>query len=168
MTRTARVLMAVVFAMLFSSSAVSAQWETGKWFAGPHIGLSGVGSAISFGGAVEKGYNKNIGIGALVDYWSYGDFGADVTYFSLAALGSYHFPLTDTKLDPFLGLGLGYYVVSWDDNGICDGAGIDCDANRLFFAGQAGIRYFFKPTLAGVARVGTGAGYLSAGVEWKF
>jgi hypothetical protein len=162
MTRTARVLMAVVIAVLFSSSAVSAQWETGKWFAGPHIGLSGVGSTISFGAGLEKGYNKNIGIGGLVDYWSYGVTGFDYSYFSLAALGSYHFTLTDTKLDPFLGLGLGYYVVSVD----C--GSFDCDGSRIFLAGQAGIRYFFKPTMAGVARVGTGAGYLSAGIEWKF
>jgi hypothetical protein len=147
------------------SSAASAQWEQGKRFAGPHIGLSGVGSTISFGAGFEQGYNKNIGIGAVVDYWSYGEGGFDFSYFALAVLGNYHFPVTDTKIDPFLGLGLGYYVVSFDDDGLCGDA---CDGSRIFFAGQAGARYFFKPTLAGVARVGAGHGFLSIGVEWKF
>jgi hypothetical protein len=164
MARTTRVLAAAVFAVLFSSSAVSAQWESGKWFAGPHIGLSGVGSTISFGAAAEKGYNKNIGIGAVVDYWSYGESSFDYSYFSLAAMGNYHFIVTDTKIDPFLGLGLGYYVVSVD----CGGFDDLCDASRIFLAGNAGVRYWFRPTLAGVARVGLGHGLLNLGVEWKF
>jgi hypothetical protein len=166
MARTTRVLTVALFALLVSSSAVSAQWEAGKWFAGPHIGLSGVGSTISFGAAAEKAYNKNIGITGMFDYWSYdpGGFSDDFNYryIAIAGLGSYHFIVTNTKIDPFLGLGLGYYVVSVD----CPGS-FDCDASTLFFAGQAGARYFFKPNLAGVARAGTGAGILSFGVEWK-
>jgi hypothetical protein len=36
------------------------------------------------------------------------------------------------------------------------------------FAGQAGARYFFKPSMAAVVRAGTGTGFLSFGIEWKF
>jgi hypothetical protein len=61
MSGTTRVLAAVFLATALGSSAASAQWEQGKRFAGPHIGLSGVGSTISFGAAYE-----------LADYWSYG------------------------------------------------------------------------------------------------
>ncbi len=170
MTRTTRVLTAVMFATLFSSAGVSAQWEQGKRFAGPHIGLSGVGSSISFGAAYEQqAFRPNVGISAMVDYWSFGEGNNfNYKYIAIAALGSYHFILTDTKLDPFLGLGLGYYIVSLDDNGFCDSVGADCSASRIFLAGQAGIRYFFKPSMAGVARAGTGAGLLSVGVEFKF
>src|SRR5688572_7502352 len=109
MSGTTRVLAAMFLATALGTSAASAQWESGKRYAGPHIGLSGVGSTFSIGAAFEQAYNKNIGIGASVDYWSYGFGGGndfDYTYIALAVLGSYHFPLSDTKLDPFLGLGL--------------------------------------------------------------
>ena len=36
-----------------------------------------------------------------------------------------------------------------------------------FLGGYGGVRYSFKPSLSGVARVGFGASYLTLGVDYK-
>jgi hypothetical protein len=153
---------------------VAAQYEVGQKYLGAHIGLSGVGSSAAFGVNGELAYKDRIGIGAWIDTWSYGDsFGTalggvnwDVRYIALAGTGSYHIAIESSpKWDPFVGLALGYYLVSTTSN--ITGATYGGDANRIFLGGFGGARYFFKQNLSGVARLGFGASYLTVGVDFS-
>jgi len=142
-------------------------------FIGVHVGASAYGSTASFGANAEMPYNDRIGIGAWVDYWSYGyDFAGgegDYTYIALAGTGAYHFPIeSNPKLDPYVGVGVGYFIVSWD----CNISGFDCDsydasASRIFIGGFGGLRYGFSDKIAANVRAGFGSAYLTLGIDFK-
>lgn len=164
-----------LFALVAMQYNAMAQFETGKFYVGPHIGLGSVGGTVSFGGDAEYGITKpgevgsgRIGIGATVDYWkwNYSSYWS-YSYIPIGVFGAYHFDLTDRKIDPYLGLGLGYYVV----NSTWEGAdGIEHTSSSYssstYWNLVAGIRYFFTPNFAAQARVGLGASWLSAGVNF--
>lgn len=166
---------AVLVGALLLPGSAAAQFGAKTKFLGGHVGMSGVGSAAALGVNGEVAYNKNIGIGAWADTWSYGDsyttalgnYDWNVRYVALAGTGSYHFPIKSTpKLDPFLGLALGYYIVSSSAEGF-SGVSYAGSANRLFLGGFGGARYFLSDNLAGVARLGFGASYLTVGLDFK-
>jgi hypothetical protein len=151
------------------------QFGAAQKYVGAHVGLSGVGSAPAIGINGEISYNDRIGIGAWLDTWSYGDsygtalggYSWDVRYIAAAATGSYHFPIeSQPKLDPFLGLALGYFVVSTSSSAAGSGS-YTGDASRLFLGGFGGARYAFRENLFGVARAGFGASYLTVGVDLR-
>ncbi|MGH7506324.1 MAG: hypothetical protein ACRELX_11765 [Longimicrobiales bacterium] len=161
--------------MLALPRGAAAQFGNGQKYFGAHVGMSGVGSAPAFGVSGEIAYNDRIGLGAWADTWSYGEsfgsaFGSsswDVRYIALAGTGSYHFPIeSKPKLDPFLGLALGYFMVSTEATNV-GGVTYGGDASRMFVGGFGGARYFFRENLSGVARVGFGASYLTLGVDFK-
>ncbi len=166
------VLMAVLLVGVLAPGNAAAQYGVGQKHLGAHIGMSGTGSSTAaFGLNGEVAYNQNIGIGAWVDTWSYGQsfVGSswNVRYIALAGTGAWHFAVkSNPKIDPFVGLALGYYVVSTSvDSGTGTFGG---SANStLFLGGFGGARYFFKPNISGVARLGFGATYLTIGVDFK-
>ncbi len=171
--RRARVfwmLSALVIGVGTLTSQAEAQFAPKQRFLGAHVGLSGVGSAAAFGVNGEVAYSDRIGIGAWVDTWSYSSsfVGGDwsVRYIALAGTGAYHFPVkSNPKIDPFLGVAVGYFVVntSTDVNGVDYGG----SGSRIFAGGFGGARYLFQPNLAGVARLGFGASYLTIGIDFK-
>ncbi|MGB9591179.1 MAG: hypothetical protein ACPL1K_01540 [Candidatus Kryptoniota bacterium] len=121
------VLFSAVIMVLILVGQAKAQFETGKNYAGPHLGLSGVGSALTLGLDYERAVTQPgevgpgiIGVGGLFDYYSYNEtFFATTgswTYIDFGVSGMYHFVLENKKLDPFLGLVLGYEVASWKWN----------------------------------------------------
>jgi hypothetical protein len=169
-----RILSLFLFGALLVPAAASAQFGPDQTYLGAHMGISGVGSAAAIGVSAEVSYDENISIGGWLDTWSYGErfpssVGGgswDVRYVAIAGTGAYHFPIEDNpKLDPFLGVALGYYVVS--TSGSVAGFEYTGSSNRLFVGGYGGARYFFKPNVAGVARVGFGSAYLTLGVDLK-
>ncbi len=178
--RTLRRLGMLGMAALLLSLTGVAQFQKGKNYVGAHIGLSGVGSSVSIGGDYEIGVTDKIGIGtigvgALLDYWSYsftyGGYFGPVTgdfsyhYWSIGAMGNYHFILDDKKWDPFAGLVLGYYIV-----GVSTpiGSYTGFDASRMFLGLQVGARYQFSPSWTAQARLGFGASILALGVDYRF
>ena len=64
-----------------------------------------------------------------------------------------------------MGASLGYYVVNASASGP-SGVVYTGDGSRMFFGGHAGVRYFFRETMSGVARVGVGASYLTLGMDF--
>lgn len=169
------VVAAAVILAVLAPGAADAQFVEGQTYVGAHVGLSGVGSTTTLGVNGEIAYNDRIGIGAWADTWSYGEtfgtgFGSaswDIRYVALAGTGSYHFPIESApKWDPFLGLALGYYVVSTSTTNSFGGS-YSGDASRLFLGGFGGARYAFSDNLRGVARVGFGAAYLTVGVDFR-
>ena len=77
--------------------------------------------------------------------------------------GNYHFTLQNRKLDPFLGLGLGYEHVSWD----CGIPNCSIGGSDLFFVGRAGLRYYLTDKAALYVDAGAGAATLDVGVVVK-
>jgi len=157
-----------------STPAFTAYGKSQK-FLGAHIGMSGVGSTAEYGLNGEVAYNEHIGIGAWADTWSYGQsFGTaigsydwNVRYIAVAGTGAYHFAVkSNPRVDPFAGAALGYYLVSTSTNAAGAGA-YQGSASRMFLGGYGGIRYFFKPALSGVARLGFGSSYLTLGVDYR-
>lgn len=155
-----------------------AQFETGNNYAGAHLGLSGVGSALTLGLDYERGITQPgevgpgiIGVGGLFDYYSYNEtFYATTgswTYIDFGVSGMYHFVLENKRLDPFLGLVLGYEIASWKWNNAYVGS-YSPSAGGFTLGGSAGIRYFFNNSWAAQARVGFGFYLLALGVDYKF
>ncbi len=173
--RTHGIVSALFVGALLLPSDANAQFGKGQRYLGAHIGVSGVGSTAAFGLNGEVAYNDRIAIGAWADTWSYGEsFGSNfgssewnVRYVALAGTGAYHFPIESTpKLDPFLGVAVGYFIVSTEAR-TTGGVSYSGDASRIFVGGFGGARYFFSDALAGVARLGFGASYLTLGVDLK-
>lgn len=159
------------------ASRANAQFENQKNYAGAHIGLSGVGSALTLGLDYERGITNVgevgpgiIGIGGLFDYFSYGDnqtYGGTWTYMDFGVSGMYHFVLDNKNWDPFLGLVLGYEIASWKWNTAYSGA-YSPTAGGFALGGSAGVRYFFNDNWAAQARIGFGFYILAVGVDYKF
>ena len=168
-------LLALPAAALAQSTPTFASYGKDQKYVGVHVGMSGVGSTAEYGLNGEVAYNEHIGIGGWLDTWSYGQsFGSavgnydwNVRYIALAGTGAYHFTIkSNPRLDPFAGAALGYYIVSSSTN--APGAGsYSGSASRMFLGGYGGIRYSFKPSLSGVARVGFGSSYLTLGVDYR-
>ena len=118
---------AAIAVVAASAPAAHAQgFEPGYFDIGPAIGIGGVaGGGIVFGARAEKGIKPLeslgggiLGIQGAFDYYSgnegfgFGDNG--FTVINISATANYHFKMTDTKFDPFIGLGLGFESWSWD------------------------------------------------------
>lgn len=169
----------VLMVLFFSISNINAQFEAGKSYAGPAVGLSFLGSTLAFGASYEYGMSVDeigvdapgvLGIGGIVRYWSYDEGFFSYSDLLIAAQGNYHFVLENNKIDPYLGLVIGYDVGSFDWDGPF-GSIYDDSYGGFVFGAQAGVRYWFSPTMAVNARLGTGSNSgstLDVGVDFKF
>jgi hypothetical protein len=118
---------------------------------------------------LEKGV---IGVGGWLGYTSYKydylGWGYKYTNFIIGAMGAFHYPLVD-KLDTYLGVGLGYNIVSANEFGTLPG-GWDYSATSggIVFAGMVGARYYFTEQIAVFAQVGYGVSYFTIGASFRF
>ena len=145
---------------------------------GAVLGLGGIGSAsASFGGRFEHAIkplpgmgNGILGIQAAFDYysWSAGFTGYSWSYkyIPVGVTANYHFKLDEPKIDPFVGLGLGYNIISCSvASGTFNG---DCGySSGIYVIARAGARYFFSPNMALYGDVGAGGATLNLGVTFK-
>jgi hypothetical protein len=139
---------------------------------GPTVGLGNLGGAsASFGGRFERGIkalpdmgNGILGIQAGFEYYSWSGPGYSWKYIPVGVTANYHFKLEDQRFDPFVGLGLGYQVITCDAPGL---PGDYCSNSAIYFIGRAGARYFFNPKMAFYGDVGAGAATLSLGLMFK-
>jgi len=143
---------------------------------GAVIGVGGVGSAsASFGSRFEHAIkalpdlgNGMLGIQAAFDYYSWsGGTGLGTyswKYIPIGVTANYHFKVSEPKLDPFLGLGLGYQYITCDAPGLGSGY---CSSSSIYFIGRAGARYFFSPKMAVYGDAGAGGATLNLGVMFK-
>lgn len=164
--------------MLLASVAVVARPAAAQGFGphymdvGPTIGFGSVGSAsVAFGARFETfaaplpslaNGMLGIQIGATYYHWSNANY--KVAYIPIGVTANYHFRLADSKLDPFLGLGLGYEIVTCSYPGSVN---VGCGSSALYFIGRAGVRYFIAPKLALYADVGAGGAAVNLGVMFK-
>ena len=153
-------------------------FTTGYTDIGAVVGLGGLnGASASFGGRFEHAIkplpslgNGMLGIQAAAEYYSwsasYVGYGWSYKYIPVGVTANYHFKLDEPKLDPFVGLGLGYNIVS------CSGTGafgnIGCGySSGIYAIARAGARYFFSPKMAVYGDVGAGGATLNVGVMFK-
>lgn len=166
-----------------SAQAGTAQaFGPGSTYLGPTVGLGGIGSAgLALGGRFERGISRleEFGAGTLgilvgVDYYSWsssgtaggGSWNSSVTYIPIGATANYHFRLENEKIDPFIGAGLGYSVVSSS----CSVSGFDCgatSASAVYFIGRAGGQYHVNDRIGLYADVGAGAATFNVGAMWR-
>lgn len=106
-----------------------------------------------------------IGAGALLRYSSYpNDRFERFSNIFLGGQANYNFnQIASGKFVPFVGIVLGFFSSSPNGNSLKE--------SGLWAWGQAGMRYFFSPAVAGVARFGLGNfnfNALELGVDFKF
>ena len=168
--------LAAVVALSTTALTASAQnpFIPGYTDVGPTIGLGNIGDAgLSIGGRFERGLrplpdlgNGVLGLMVSAEYYSWDNPFFSYTYIPIGVTANYHFNLEGSpKLDPFVGLGLGYQVITCDVKGSSFDFG--CDDSAIYFIGRAGARYFFRPNLALYGDVGAGAATLSVGLMFK-
>lgn len=171
-----RLLYGIALAGLAATVPLGAQsteriFKVGYTDIGGVIGLGNIGGAgLSFGGRFERAIKAlpdmgdgTLGIEASVDYWSYDESFLNInygyTYIAFGGTANYHFNVkTNPKVDPFLGLGLGFSSVSTDF--------VDASSG-IYFIGRAGIRYFYRPNMALYADAGAGASTINLGLTFK-
>ena len=140
---------------------------------GPTIGLGGLsGASASFGGRFEHAIKAlpDLGGGILgiqvgAEYYSWSSSFYSVKFIPIGVTANYHFKLDEPKIDPFVGLGLGYDVESCSYPGVTN---IGCGySSGVYFIGRAGVRYFFAPNMALYGDVGAGGATLNIGLMFK-
>ncbi|MDT8432945.1 MAG: hypothetical protein RQ746_15605 [Bacteroidales bacterium] len=121
---------------------------------------------------LEKGV---IGVGAYLGYTSYRwkntysniEYGWKYSNIVVGARGSFHYPLLD-KLDTYLGVMLGYNIVSSSSFGTNVGTyDYTPDAGSIAFSGYVGSRYYFSDSFFGFLELGYGISYLNLGIGLK-
>ena len=172
----------IIYAFLFSALFVvntNAQYEVGKHYAGPSIGLSFLGSTAQFGLNYEYAFTiqnfGTVGAGGIFRYWSYkvGFFEGSWSYTNILIGGqfNYHFKIDNKKFDPWAGAVLAYDAGSVNTSYSGNIQRDEPTHGGLWLGFQGGARYWITPTIALTGRVGFGTlsyGALELGVDFKF
>ncbi|GAB2548710.1 hypothetical protein [Spirosoma aerophilum] len=143
--------------------------DKGTKFVNLGIGVGGYGyysggGGIGLNAAADFGVAKNITVGGVVGYRSYGSVGTyKYNSFDIGARGSYHFNdllnLTTDKADLYAGIGLSYFSFSY--GGYLDSYG------TVYLPIHIGGRYFFSEKLGGFAELGSSLATLKLGLTLK-
>lgn len=130
--------------------AVTLAYDHGMW----DIENAGV---ISIGGYFgNAGYSyKSDGYSQKWNYWLVGARGA-----------YHHFFKSVPQLDPYVGLMLGYNIVTYSSSG--DYTGPNSYGSGIGYSIFIGSRWFFNDNFAAFAELGYGIAVLNAGVSFKF
>lgn len=133
------------------------------------IGVSGWGIPIYVG--ADYGVADDISVGAEVSYRSFKEkdffYNYNATIIGIGANGNYHFGRllqTPKEWDLYAGLGLNYYIWTFDNNNY-----LGTNSSGIALGGQVGARYFFNKNFALNAELG-GASATSAakiGITFK-
>jgi hypothetical protein len=144
--------------------------DKGTKFVNLGVGLGGYGyysggGGIGLNAAADFGVAKNITVGAVAGYRSYGSVGAyNYNSFDIGARGSYHFNeilnLGTDKADLYAGLGLSYFSFSY--------GGYLNNYGAVYVPIHIGGRYFFSENLGGFAELGSSLATLKLGITFKF
>ena len=150
----------LISALFISPTSSSAQFQNGKLYLGPQIGLSEYGGNIAIGGNIEGAITSpgsagpgRIALDGFIYFTPY--TGGSIIIFGGSA--NYHYSVGDgNKVDLFGGLGLDFITFS---NGFYG-------ASAIFFALDFGARYFFSENLAIRAAVGLNLPTLTIGLDF--
>jgi len=142
-------------------------WYSGNFY---HSQVPPVSASLEFGivdNILEKGV---IGVGPYLGYssykWEYSDWGYKYSNIIVGARGNFHYPLAN-KLDTYLGVLLGYNIVSSKEFGTPSGYDYKASSSGLSTAGYIGARYYFTEKLGVMAELGYGITYITIGIGLK-
>lgn len=139
------------------------------------VGLYGDATLPPISVGYEMGYNENISFGGLAGIagseakytWFTGSYGWEYTYIILAARGAYHFDVfKSSKIDSYVGLTIGYNLVSVKETGTIPG-GISASSSYFLYGGHLGMRYYFSPNFGAQLELGYGIGTINVGIAYK-
>lgn len=174
----------VLTVLFFTMGNINAQFEAGKSHAGPSLGIGFSGYGLTFGADYEYGMNLKdigveapgiLGVGGILRYYNWSEswysYKWSYTDIIIGAQGNYHFKVGDGKVDPWIGLVLGFDISSSSYDGPAGSANnYSNPSSGLFFNGNAGVRYWFSPNMAARASLGFGSivSSIILGVDFKF
>lgn len=145
-------LVAVLFVAAMASAQASQYFKPSGIYLTPQIGFHSWGGSIPFGANAEYALNENIGIGGtlMAQFWSETYWSESLI--SIAAEVNYHFIKLDAeKIDLYVGVGLGYSIVSVSyDSGYTTGSSASSGLNLQPIIGA---RYYFSPKMAASLRL---------------
>lgn len=178
-------ILIVTILLVFSTINNFSQLNEGNSLLGPSVGLWTNLSVPTYGANYENqlkqvGNTSTISIGGILRYttyndtWKYGSYNEkiDYTYTVIGLQSNLHFnKIGNKKFVPFLGVMLGYNIVSVSySNNV--GSEFSATANSgLWIWGQAGARYFLGKNIAGTVRISAGNYNFIAGevgLDFKF
>ena len=170
---TALACLALVTQTAAGQAKGAGSFSVGYTDIGPAIGIGGInGASATFGGRLEHAFkalpdlgNGILGIQGSFEYYSWSAGPYSYKYVPLGVTANYHFRVQDEpKIDPFIGVGLGYQIISCSFSG----TGNDfCNNSDIYLIARAGARYFFAPNMAFYGDVGAGAATLNLGIMFK-
>ena len=146
-------------------------FNAGDWYVAPRVWLAGVdGGAVALGASIEKAITDPQGdddglwsVGVDFDYYTYKYAGlVNLSVLPIGTVLNYHFALENARIDPYIGAGLGYSVVT------VSGGGASVRQSGAFFQSQLGVRYFVTDATAIGAHVGTGIGNIAVSLTLRF
>ncbi|RPI13864.1 MAG: hypothetical protein EHM58_17665 [Ignavibacteriae bacterium] len=163
-----KIIIYSVFFLLCFIASTNGQLKEHDNLMGGTLGFWTRNSSPTFGLNYENQITQagivTIGLGALLRYSNYPN---NFERFSNTFIGgqvNFNFNQIESgKFVPFAGLVLGFYSSSPNGSSLKE--------SGLWTYGQAGMRYFFSPSVAGVARVGLGNfnfNSLELGADIKF
>ena len=167
------------FAMLLVVSSAQAQTTGRNKYLNAGIGLAAYSAGgIPIGASLEVGIKDKITVGGFFDYSRYGyNWGAYKWHYNFlyfGARGSYQLSelleelnISNSKLEPYAGLSLGYRSAFYTDNDNVD----DFESpysGGVFLGVHAGTRYMFSDKIGAFTEVGYGVSALRLGVTAKF
>jgi len=172
-------LFVALIVALISSTAFGQAYKKGDKMLNAGVGFGfGFGTGTSDLPPISLGLQflslqEKISLGAIVGYasstdnWGVGSsYSWKYTYILVGGRGEYHF--TDSKnLDGYVGVILGYNVVSVSTPSGYSGSTYTAAAGGLFYGGVLGARYYFSPSFGIFGEVGYGISILTAGVTLK-
>ncbi|MDP4222387.1 MAG: hypothetical protein Q8868_03650 [Bacteroidota bacterium] len=142
-------------------------WYSGTYY---HAQIPPISASLEFGvvdNVLEKG---SIGVGPYVGFssykWEYSDWGYKYTNIVIGARGNFHYPLAN-KLDTYVGILLGYNIVSANEFGTPLGYDYSATSSGIRLAGYIGARYYFKEKFGVMAELGYGITYFNIGIALK-
>jgi hypothetical protein len=138
------------------------------------LDFASISDKITFGAFVgysSSQFKTSIPSYKVVNYYPYYiytnvDYGWDYSYLILGARGAYHF-LDEQKMDAYVGLLLGYNVVSASAFGDLP-TSVSASANYVIYGFYLGGRYAFSEKIGVFGELGYGAGYITVGAFFKF
>ncbi|MCI0449750.1 MAG: hypothetical protein L0Y79_08200 [Chlorobi bacterium] len=176
-------LFASLVVLLIISGAAFSQLKEGDNLLGGSLGFWPKGEVPMFGVNFESNVTQagigTVGLGGIFRYYSYSfHYGnGDSRRYSFSSLGfqaNYNFnQISDGKFVPYFGLVIGYNYVSSTYTDVSRNAVYITDisySSGAWLWGQAGMRYFFSPRVAGTVRIGFGNhdfNTLELGVDFK-
>lgn len=164
---TTKIFMVIIFMCV--ASATFGQLREKDNLMGGTLGFWTSKSSPTYGFNFENEITQagpgTFGLGAILRFSNYTQDERD-KFSNVFAGGQANYNFTQIesgKFVPFVGLVIGFFSSSPEDNSLKE--------SGLWTWGQAGARYFFSPTVAGVARFGFGNykfDALELGVDFKF